>query len=122
MDFLQRIDQLANAKGIKNRAQLAEKSGIPYTTLDNLYRLGYENIKLTTLRKLADCPGCSLDYLVYGEEKTRPQLSRRVEEMIQRDEKYREIVELLAMMDESAMDPLKKIAEEIVRMRDQRKD
>lgn len=122
MDFLQRIDQLAKAKGIKNRAQLAEKSGIPYTTLDNLYRLGYENVKLTTLRKLADCLGCSLDYLVYGEEKTRPQLSRRVEEMIQRDEKYREIVELLAMMDESAMDPLKKIAEEIVRMRDQRKD
>ena len=39
-------------------------SGIPYTTIDGFYKKGSDNIKLSTLKKLAECLNCSLDYLV----------------------------------------------------------
>ena len=68
MDFLTRLNDLAAKKGYENNSQLAKASGVPYTTLDNFYRNGYENAKLSTLKKLASCLGCSLEYLVNGED------------------------------------------------------
>jgi transcriptional regulator with XRE-family HTH domain len=67
VDFLERLRTLALDKGFENNSQLAKASGVPYTTLDNFYRIGYDNAKLSTLKKLAACLGCSLDYLVDGE-------------------------------------------------------
>lgn len=68
MDFLSRLEAMSRRKGIENNYQLAERSGVPYTTIDNFYRNGFENIKLTTLRKLAAFFECSLDDLIFGEE------------------------------------------------------
>lgn len=53
-------------KGV-NKAQLSRETGIPYSTIDSLYKKGYENIKLSTLRKLANYFNCSLDFLVDDE-------------------------------------------------------
>jgi transcriptional regulator with XRE-family HTH domain len=91
MDFLARLDLLSKEKGISNRFQLAEKSGVPYTTIDNFYRNGYENVKLSTLRKLARFFGCTLDFLIFGteeqkEEDGREELSTHELELIK---KYR---------------------------------
>jgi transcriptional regulator with XRE-family HTH domain len=63
MNFLENLEKLSREKGIQNNYQLAEQSGVAYTTLDNFYRVGYENVKLSTLKKLAAYMGCSLDYL-----------------------------------------------------------
>ena len=66
MDFLDRLRMLARNKGLDNNMQLSKASGVPYTTLDNFYRNGYENVKLSTLKKLAVCLDCTIEYLVNG--------------------------------------------------------
>lgn len=64
MTFIKKIEKLMKENNISNRSELSKISGIPYTTIDGLYRKGINNIKLSTLKKLTDCLNCSLDYLV----------------------------------------------------------
>ena len=47
-----------------SKADIARLSGIPYTTIDGLFKKGDENTKLSTLKKLAKLIGCTLDELV----------------------------------------------------------
>lgn len=54
-------------KGIKNRRQLSEYSGIPYSTITGFYAKGYDKMKMSTLKTLADCLNVSVDYLVRDE-------------------------------------------------------
>ena len=63
MNFLERLDALMAAQHL-NKSTLSQLSGVPYTTIDGLYKKGYENAKLTTLRKLAGALGVSLNDLV----------------------------------------------------------
>lgn len=63
MSFLSKLELLMKEKNIDNINQLSKETGIPYTTIDGFYKKGTENIKLSTLRKLADYFDCSLDYL-----------------------------------------------------------
>ena len=62
MNMLQTLDRLMNEKGL-NRSRLAQSSGVPYTTIDGLYKKGFENVKFSTLLKLARALGVSLDEL-----------------------------------------------------------
>ncbi len=64
MSFLNKLEKLMSDKGIENISQLSRETGIPYTTIDGFYKKGTENIKLSTLRKLANYFDCSLDFLV----------------------------------------------------------
>lgn len=61
--FLNRLESLMQEKGI-NKHILAKESGIPYTTVDGWYKKGYENIRLSTLQKLSNYFGVSLDALI----------------------------------------------------------
>lgn len=63
MNIAERLEQLMNKKGI-NRRQLSIGANIPYTTLDGISKRNCDNVKLTTLIKLADYFEISLDYLV----------------------------------------------------------
>lgn len=63
MSFLEKLDFLMNRDRL-NKHTLAQKSGIPYTTIDAFYKKGYSNTKLSTLEKLCTCFQVSLDYLV----------------------------------------------------------
>jgi len=63
MTLTEKIDYLMKEKNI-NRATLSKQSGIPYTTLDGLFKKGADNVKLSTLKKLATYFECTLDYLV----------------------------------------------------------
>lgn len=63
MDFLSKLTELMRQNGI-NRMSLAEMSGIPYTTIDGLYKKGYSNTKLSTLKKLSAALNVSIDFLV----------------------------------------------------------
>ena len=65
--FLKILDELLNENGL-NKRQFSIKSGIPYTTIDGFYKKGYESIRLTTLRKIAEYFNVSLDYLIFGTE------------------------------------------------------
>jgi len=62
MSFLTKLDKLMKDKNI-NKHQLSKESGVPYTTIDGFYKKGTENIKLSTLKKLAAYFECTLDYL-----------------------------------------------------------
>jgi repressor LexA len=70
MKFTEKLNMLMNEMGI-SRMGVAKGSGVPYTTIVNFYEKGTENIKLSTLRKLADFFGVSLDYLVDDEQEIR---------------------------------------------------
>lgn len=61
MDFLEKLDFLMHRFDL-TKTTLSQKSGIPYTTIDAWYKKGYEGLKLTTLRKLAQYFNTSLDY------------------------------------------------------------
>lgn len=64
MDFLNKLEALMKQNNIRNLHDLSIQSGIPYTTLRGFYSQGTDNIKLSTLTKLKNCFGCTLDYLV----------------------------------------------------------
>ena len=61
--FLERLDMLLAEKGIR-KSTLSRESGIPYTTIDGFYKKGCDNIKLSTLQKLAEYFGVSVDFLL----------------------------------------------------------
>lgn len=63
MNIAERLEQMMQNKGM-NRRQLSIAAGIPYTTLDGISKRGCDNVKLSTLIKLADYFEISLDYLV----------------------------------------------------------
>lgn len=107
MDFLERLRTLALDKGFENNSQLAKASGVPYTTLDNFYRIGYDNAKLSTLKKLAACLDCTLDYLVDGEsaevvtEPTEQEIRRLIVPYRQLDDWGRKAVDAVLEIEAS---------------------
>ena len=93
--FLKVLDKLIAEKKI-NKSVLAKESGIPYTTIDGFYKKGWENVKLSTLLKLAAYFEVSVDYLVSGEGKrvATPKKDVAVESYTEKEKKvisvYRE--------------------------------
>jgi transcriptional regulator with XRE-family HTH domain len=63
MSFLEKLDYLM-ARERLNKHTLSQQSGIPYTTIVGFYERSYENTKLSTVQKLAEFFGVSLDYLM----------------------------------------------------------
>lgn len=63
MDFLEKLNHLMEDRKI-NKNILSKESGIPYTTIDGFYKKGYQNAKLTTIKKLCDYFDVTLDYLM----------------------------------------------------------
>ncbi len=67
MDFLNRLKLLMDKAG-DNNSTLAKKSGIPYTTLDGLFKRGWEKAQISTIQKICEYYKVSLDYMVYGSD------------------------------------------------------
>ncbi len=92
MNLLDKLDFLMSENDL-NKNTLSQKSGIPYSTIDSLYKKGFENIKLSTLKGLAEALNVSLDFLVrddasdLGTTKNAPGTSP--------EGKYTDIIELL---------------------------
>lgn len=61
MDFLEKLNYLMDKHHL-NKSTLSKSCDIPYTTIDGWYKKGYEGLKLTTLRKLSNFFGTSLDF------------------------------------------------------------
>jgi repressor LexA len=62
LELTEKLNLLMKQRNI-NRSELSRGSGVPYTTVVNFYEKGTENVKLSTLRKIADYLEVSLDYL-----------------------------------------------------------
>ncbi len=67
MDFLTRLEMLMRMKGV-NKSELAEGSGIKKTTVYSWWDKGFEGITLPKLKALSAYFGCTLDWLVCGDE------------------------------------------------------
>lgn len=65
MDLLDRLKLLMQKTNDSN-ASLARNSGIPYTTIDGLFKKGYKNAYVSTIQKLSDYFNVSIDYLIRG--------------------------------------------------------
>lgn len=63
MDLTEKLNLLMSQRD-ENKMDVSRGSGVPYMTIVNFYEKGTENVKLSTLRKLANYFHCSLDYLV----------------------------------------------------------
>lgn len=75
MDFLEKLNYLMK-KNHLNKSTLSKACNIPYTTIDGWYKKGYEGLKLTTLRKLAEYFGTSLDYWASENTDAAAQISK----------------------------------------------
>lgn len=68
MTFNDKIDLYMKDKKYSNLKQLAEACEIPYTTLRDFYeKKSADNSRLSTIRKLSNFMGCSMDYLAYDD-------------------------------------------------------
>ena len=67
MDFLDRLKMQMDKDG-DNNSSLAKKSGIPYTTIDGLFKRGWEKAQISTIQRICEYYHLPLDYMVYGEE------------------------------------------------------
>ncbi len=89
MGLTDKLDKLMEQHNL-NKNQLAKESGIPYTTIDGLYKKGADNVKLSTLRKLAAFFGCSLDYIaddaVIENDNSDEELNEYLDELHKRPE------------------------------------
>lgn len=61
MDFLEKLNYLMEQNHL-NKNTLSKSCNIPYTTIDGWYKKGYEGLKLTTLKKLANFFETPLDF------------------------------------------------------------
>lgn len=62
MNFLSKLDALMADKEL-NKRQLATESGIPYTTIVNWYKRGYDNMSLSNFKILCDFFNVTMDSL-----------------------------------------------------------
>lgn len=62
MTFTEKLELLMERRGL-TRGTLAEVTGVPYATIVGFYTKGYHNIKLSTLKRIADYFEVSLDIL-----------------------------------------------------------
>ena len=63
MNFLEKLSVLMKENDLNNNT-LAKNSGVPYTTIDALFKKGYEGVRMSTVKKLASYFHVSLDYLM----------------------------------------------------------
>mgnify|MGYP002861024432 CR=1 FL=1 len=81
MTFLDKLDAEMATMGI-NKRKLSQISGVPYTTIDGFYKKGYENAKISTIRKISKALGVSLDYLVEEDIEHRTKKSPSADESV----------------------------------------
>ena len=81
MTLTEKIDRLMDLKGL-NRKTLSEAIGMPQSTVYAIYQKGYDNIKLSTLQKLADYFDVSLDFLARDIEHPTFELTQHEKELV----------------------------------------
>lgn len=63
MNFLEKLDFMMKNQSL-NKRTLSQNCGIPYTTIDGWYKKGYDGMKISTLRILANYFDTILDFWI----------------------------------------------------------
>ena len=66
MTLLEKMDLLIKSAGL-NKHTFAEKSGVPYTTIVSLYKVGFENMRISTLKTICSFFGVTLDSMIFDD-------------------------------------------------------
>ena len=66
MTLLEKIDSLMAANSL-NKRRFSIQSGIPYSTIDGLYKVGYENMRIPTFRTICSFFGVTMDSMAYDD-------------------------------------------------------
>ena len=67
MTLLEKIDYLMKAQKL-NKNQFSQRCGIPYTTIDGIFKKGYENMRLPTFIKICDFFGVTMESMAYDDK------------------------------------------------------
>lgn len=81
MNFIDKLNYLMNKNGL-NKSTLSKACGIPYTTIDGWYKKGFDDLRLSTLKKLASFFNTSLDFWAYDETDQKIKISKEKQEFI----------------------------------------
>ena len=82
MTFLEKLEKLMNEHNL-NKSTLSKSCGIPYTTIDGWYKKGFEDMRLSTLKKLAAYFNTTLDFWAYdNDDNDLSKLSKEKQEFI----------------------------------------
>ena len=117
MNFLDKLDFLMRGKEI-GKSTLARESGVPYTTIDSFYKKGYENVKLSTLKKLSAYFLVPLDY--WADDDSWIEQEKPV--TISDDglsPKKRALIESIKNLDDSDLDVIQAAADALIARRGQ---
>lgn len=71
MNLIEKIDFLMDKHHL-NKGQLSSQADIPYSTIDNFYKKGVENMKLSTFKKLCSFFNVDMTSMAYDELEIKP--------------------------------------------------
>ena len=99
--FIENIEFLMKQKGI-NKRTLSAQSGIPYTTIVSFWTVGCDNAKLSTIRKLADYFGVTLDFLIRGKATVVTPSEEIIVDAYRRHPELQDVIKRILMVDNPA--------------------
>ena len=108
MDFLEKLNYLME-KNHLNKSTLSKACNIPYTTIDGWYKKGYEGLKLTTLRKLAEFFGTSLDYWASEDNELTAEKSEILKKIQKMPDDVKQLAEQYSLLSDSDRELVKKM-------------
>lgn len=90
------------------KADISRMSNIPYTTIDGLFKKGDENTKLSTLKKLAELIGCTIDDMAYNDGSEKSNTEAPSVPLTQQEEthikKYRQLSDVRRYVVDEVLD------------------
>lgn len=90
------------------KADISRMSNIPYTTIDGLFKKGDENTKLSTLKKLAELIGCTIDDMAYNDGSEKSNTEAPSVPLTQQEEthikKYRQLADVRRYVVDEVLD------------------
>lgn len=104
MNFLEKLDNLMIQHNL-NKNSLSKACGIPYTTIDGWYKKGYDDLRLSTLKKLAAYFNTSLDYWAFDNE---------TETNSTTSPKKQGLINLISQLDESQLNLVNRIVDSVL--------
>lgn len=103
MTFLDKLNFLMKEHNL-NKSTLSKSCGIPYTTIDGWYKKGFDDLRLSTLKKLSSYFNTSLDFWVIDDDEisklSDDELDNQIIKVFNRlsEEKQKQALDYLAFL------------------------
>ena len=99
--FLDNLEYLMKERNV-NKHELALQSGVPYTTIISFWKVGYDNVRLPTIQKLAEYFGVTIDYLVMGKSTVVTPAEEIIINAYRQHPELHDVVKRILMVDNQA--------------------